>query len=174
LFFNKGDFGGCSKFVDVSSKQSVGCGVARFEDLTFDGRTYENYIGVGKVTGLKYEDGKMLMEMIMPWGEKFGYKLKIELDKRPDGKHDIGQEKVKRYGYFDHFGLLKFDENEVENIRNEILGKEMMFKFYADGGDERYVQWRSITSADNYFEYFLLSLKGLFGLNNLYAIQAGY
>ena len=86
LQVNKGDFGGCGKFIDVSSNQSVGCGVTRFRDLTFDGRTYENYIGVGEVAGLKYDDGKMLIEMMMPWGEKFGYKLEIELDKRPDGK----------------------------------------------------------------------------------------
>jgi hypothetical protein len=33
LFFNRGDFGGCSNFADVSSKQSPGCGVARFKDL---------------------------------------------------------------------------------------------------------------------------------------------
>jgi hypothetical protein len=34
LFFNKGDFGGCSEFVDVSSKQSVSCGVVRSKELT--------------------------------------------------------------------------------------------------------------------------------------------
>lgn len=73
--------------------QVVGCGFGRSPLISFGKTTEKAFVGYGVLKGVSFKNDKILLKVMIPWGGVFSFLANVELDKRPDRKYNICQEK---------------------------------------------------------------------------------
>lgn len=156
------------------NNEMVGCGFGRSPLIEFDNTIEKAFVGYGVARGVRYKNDKMMLDLAIPWGKVFSFRVEVELSKRPNGKYDICREKLKRWGLFDCSGILKFTKEDVLRVSNEIKNREIIFLYNNKKSDKYTENWVEVLKKKNIFDYFFLTVKGLFYQNKLYAYMVGY
>lgn len=165
----------CNTFLGgLKSNEIVGCGFGRSSFINFENSSEKAFVGYGVVRGIRYKNDRMVLDLTIPWGKVFSFRVDVELSKRPDGSYDICQERMKRWGLFDCSGIMKFKKEDVSRVSEEIKGKDVIFLYNYNKSDKYTENWIKMLEEKNILDYFYLTVGGLFHQNNLYAYMVGY
>lgn len=163
----------CNTFVNIENDKKAECGLTVFPRVLMNEKQYNKYVGYFKLEDIVYTNNNLFLIGRIPINSLFSYKVRFILPQRDDGKYEISGEKLKRWGYFDNDKLILFSADEVNNIKKDYIGREMMVSFLVGGGEKEDIEWREFIGKKDWLKMYWFMLKGLFNLNNLDVHQAG-